>query len=203
MAKTPGRPARKPLRQSTIPRAPPGFRIDRTVAVGRHPILEVFPGLDRLPPATRLEADPGRRAQLFRGTLVEIVDQDMWMYVAPREIPKMPASVRRRWRPVIAPDEDCVVVGAGHLRESSELILFLDIYHELCHVVQRRDGANLWEPGVGYTKRWTEVEAYRFVVGEGRSLGVPDAFLREYLRVEWISDAEHRELLAELGVAPA
>ncbi len=125
------------------------------------------------------------------------------MYVAPRELPKIPSSVRRRWQPVLSPDQDCIVVGAGHLRESSELVLFMDIYHELCHLVQRRNGANLWEPGVGYTKRWTEVEAYRFVVDEGRSLGVTDAFLREYLRVEWITDEEHAELLAALGVAPA
>jgi len=170
--------------------------------VGRHPILEVFPGLDRLPPAVRLEADPKRRKKLFGETAVELVDQDMWMYVAPRELPKIPSSVRRRWQPVLSPGQDCIVVGAGHLRESSELVLFLDIYHELCHIVQRREGANLWEPGVGYTKRWTEIEAYRFVVEEGRSLGATDAFLREYLRVEWISDAEHGELLAELGVAP-
>jgi len=195
--------ARKAPAKSDLPRAPEGFRVERELSVGRHALLEVFPGLDRLSPAARLEGDPARRGKLFTETSVEIVDQDMWMYVAPREEPKIPATVRRRWRPVLAPGQDCIVVGAGHLRESSGIVLFLDIYHELCHIVQRRDGANLWEPGVGYTKRWTEIEAYRFVVAEGRSLGVPEAFLREYLRVEWISDEEHGELLAELGVAPS
>ncbi len=80
-------------------------------------------------------------------------------------------------------------------------MLFMDIYHELCHVRQRQGGANLWEPGVSYVKRWTEVEAYRFVVEEARSLGVADDFIREYLKVEWISAKEHRELLAELRVS--
>ena len=79
-------------------------------------------------------------------------------------------------------------------------MLFMDIYHELCHVVQRQGGANLWPPGVSYVKRWTEVEAYRFVVEEARTLGISDKFLRDYLKVEWISAGEHRELLAELHV---
>jgi hypothetical protein len=76
----------------------------------------------------------------------------------------------------------------------------MDIYHELCHVLQRQGGADLWPPGVSYVERWTEIEAYRFVVDEARALGVPDSFLREYLRVEWISDDELRTLLEALHV---
>ena len=33
------------------PPSPPGFRVDRELPVGRHPLLAVFPGLDRLSPA--------------------------------------------------------------------------------------------------------------------------------------------------------
>ena len=79
-------------------------------------------------------------------------------------------------------------------------MLFLDIYHELCHVLQRQGGADLWPPGVSYVHRWTEVEAYRFVVNEARSMGVPNEYLADYLRVEWISEEEHRELLSQLGI---
>jgi hypothetical protein len=177
--------------------APKGFRVDRNVPVGRHPLLAVFPGLDRLPAAARLEADRSKREKLLEETCVEIVDADMWMYVAPWDLP---AGARGRWKPVIAPGRDCIVVGASHLRESSELMLFMDIFHELCHVIQRRDGANLWEPGLSYVERPTEVEAYRFVVREARDFGVSEPFLREYLKVEWISDKEHLELLRTLGV---
>jgi len=177
--------------------APKGFRVARDLPVGRHPLLAAFPGMDRLKAATRLQPDAAKRRALFDRTSVEIVDQDLWMYVAPHEIPK---HRRRAWQPVVSPTADCIVVGAGHLRESSALMLFLDIFHELNHVLQRQAGADLWPPGVSYVKRWTEIEAYRFVVVEARGLGVSDAFLREYLKVEWISDAEHRELLAELEV---
>ncbi len=180
------------------PASPAGFRVAREIPVGRHPLLAVFPGLDHLPPAVRLEPDAARRTRLFDETCVEVVDQDLWMYVAPWAEPK---GARRQWRPVIAPGRDCIVVGAGHLRESPEIVLFMDVYHELCHVVQRRDGANLWEPGVSYVERWTEIEAYRFVVREARDLGVDDRFLRDYLKVEWISDAEHKALLGQVGVS--
>jgi len=176
---------------------PPGFRVTRDLPVGRHPILAAFPGLDDLPAAHRLVPDAKKRTKLFDETCVHVVDQDMWMYVAPHEVP---ANARREWKPVVSPNSDCIVVGQSHLKESPELMLFMDIYHELCHVLQRQGGANLWEPGVSYVKRWTEVEAYRFVVDEARTLGAPDAFLREYLRVEWITDEEHLSLLAELHV---
>jgi hypothetical protein len=184
------------------PRSPPGFRIARGLPTGRHPILTVFPGLDRLGPAERIERDPGKRARLFGETQIELVDQDMWMYVAPWEVPAF--ARRRGWIPVVTPGQDCIVVGQGHLRDSPEMILYLDIYHELCHILQRRAGANLWEPGVGYVERKTEVDAYRFVVEEAKSLGVADDYLREYLKVEWISRKEHLQLLEAVGVpAPA
>ncbi len=183
---------------SVDPPAPEGFQIARTIPVGRHPLLEVFPGLDRLPPAAKLEPDATKRRKLFGATSIEVVDQDMWMYVAPWETPAF--ARRRGWQPVVTPGKDCIVVGAGHLRDSAALILYLDIYHELCHVVQRRDGANLWEPGLSYVERKTEVDAYRFVVDDAKGHGVPDEYLREYLKVEWISAAEHGQLLAAVGV---
>ena len=171
----------------------------RETPPGRHPLLTVFPGLDRLPIAERVEAEANGRAALFRETGVEVVRADLWMYVAPTEIPPH----RPGWRPVVSPDQDCIVVGRSHLRTSPAIVLFMDIYHELCHVRQRRHGANLWEPGVSYVERPTEIEAYRVVVDEARRLGASDAFLREYLEVEWISKEEHRRLLRTLGVPDA
>ena len=176
---------------------PEGFRVARGTPPGRYPLLKVFPGLDALPIAKRLEPTASKRSRLFRETCVEVVDEDMWMYVAPNEVPEF---ARGRWKPVVSPDTDCIVVGQSHLDESPALMLFMDIYHELCHVRQRQGGANLWPPGVSYVERWTEIEAYRLVVEEARSLGVSDDFLREYLKVEWISEKEHRQLLSELDV---
>ncbi len=179
---------------------PKGFGIVRSVAPGRHALLDLFPGADRLPIAKKVEPDEGERVRLFRETEIELVDQEIWMYVAPREAP---AAFRRQWRPVVSADADCIVIGAAHLRTSPALTLYMDIYHELCHVRQRRGGAELWPPGVSYVRRWTEIEAYRVVVEDARRLGASDEFLREYLKVEWIDAAEYAELLTTLGVPPA
>jgi len=189
------RPAEK--KAPLEPDPPEAFRMARELPLGRHPILEVFPGLDRLPPGRSIHTDAKVRRRLFSHTFVELVDEDMWMYVAPWEVP---AIARGRWRPVVTPGTDCIVVGDGHFRTSLPLIVYLDIYHELCHILQRHDGANLFEPGLSYVERPTEVEAYRFVVVEARRLGVSDEFIREYLRVEWITDREHRQLLSTLDV---
>ena len=177
--------------------APKGFRVRRDLPLGRHPLLAAFPGLDRLETAKRQEPESAKRAQLYEETCVELVAEDMWMYVAPWDIP--PFAKRRGWTPVVAPGKDCIVVGESHLRESPELTLFLDIFHELCHVQQRHGGAELFAPG-SYVRRPTEVEAYRFVVNEARRFGVEDAVLRDYLRVEWIDDGEFHELLDAVGV---
>jgi hypothetical protein len=190
-------PSRPKPAAPTTDDAPKAFRVAREMPLGRHPLLAVFPGLDRLSLAAKLEPDPTERSRLFDETCVEIVDEDMWMYVAPKELPKNP---RRQWKPVVSPATDCIVVGRSHLAESPALMLFMDIYHELRHVVQRRAGADLWPPGVRYVDRTTEIDAYRLVVDEARRLGISPEFLREYLKVEWISDAEHRELLDKMDL---
>jgi hypothetical protein len=176
---------------------PKGFRVARDTPVGRHPLLTVFPGLSALPTAARHEPDAAKRAKLHAETCVEVVAQDLWMYVAPFDVPK---SFRRRWKPVVSPDSDCIVVGVGHLRESPALVLFMDIFHELRHVQQRNAGRELWPENLSYVQRPTEIEAYQFVVDEARRIKVSDPTIREYLRVEWIDDDELGELFAKLGV---
>ncbi len=176
---------------------PHGFQVQRDLPLGRHPILKGFPGLDQLETATRHEPDAGKRARLYANTDIELVADDIWMYVSPHEVPK---EARGQWKPVVSPKSDCIVVGESHLRESPELILFMDIFHELCHILQRQAGAELWDRRFSYTERPTEVEAYRFVVEEARRYGVGDEALRDYLRVEWIDDAEFLQLLQKMGV---
>ena len=121
------------------------------------------------------------------------------MYVAPHRVPPDADS---SWRPITS-RADCIAVGQSHLRRSPALVLYLDILHELYHVVQRWDGRSLWDEGYSYVDRPTEVEAYRFVVREAYRLQASDAFLRSYLRVMWISREEHRRLLRNVGVPAA
>ncbi len=176
---------------------PPVLRIARELRPGRYPLLEVFPGLDRVTAFARYPCSPANRRNLARKTSLEIARRKgEWMYVAPHEIPP---NADRRWKPVTSPD-DCVVVSGEHLRKSPSMVLYLDILHELCHVVQRWDGRELWDETYSYVDRPTEVEAYKFAVREARRLGVDDRFLRDYLRVIWVSPKEHRRLLTNVGV---
>jgi len=176
---------------------PSAFRIQRDLPLGRHPLLLAFPGLDRLDTAERHEPDAKKRARLHAGTFVEIVPEDVWMYVAPHEVPK---GARGRWKPVLSEGSDCIVIGEQHFRSSPELIVFMDIFHELCHIRQRQAGLELWDDHYGYAERPTEVEAYRFVIDEARRLGVKDDILRDYLKVEWIDRKEYRLLLRTMDV---
>lgn len=176
---------------------PRGFAVDRDLGPGRYPLLRVFQGLDRVPAFHKYPCDASARRKLASETSVELLAQPgEWMYVAPRELP---ADASSEWTPVLSKDE-CVVVGHSHLKESPALVLYLDILHELYHVLQRQAGRELWDERYSYVDRPTELEAYAFAVEEARRLKATDAFLREYLKVEWVSAREHRRLLQHLGV---
>ena len=182
----------------SVPEPPAAVRIARKLKPGRYRLLEVFPGLDKVPPFRKYPCPPAARRKLAQKTSAEIAPRKgEWMYVAPHEVPP---GANRNWRPITSPD-DCIVMGGEHLRKSPAMVLYLDVLHELYHVVQRWEGRPLWDDSYDYADRPTEVEAYRFAVDEARRLGVKDAFLREYLRVMWISKAEHRRLLANVGVS--
>ncbi|MCI4350787.1 MAG: hypothetical protein L3K15_04670 [Thermoplasmata archaeon] len=179
-------------------RPPAPFRIARRLKPGRYPLLRVFPGLNRVHAFRGYPCAPTARRNLARRSFVEIVNRKgEWMYVAPHEIPP---DADKRWKPIVTAD-DCVVVSNYHLTRSPAVVLYMDILHELYHVVQRQAGRELWDDDYDYVDRPTEVEAYRFAVEEARRLNAPDSFLREYLRVEWVSERHHRRLLKNLGVS--
>ncbi len=183
----------------TGPSPPSALRIARELPPGRYPLLEVFRGLDRVPAFRKYPGSATARRRLARDTQVEIAARrGEWMYVAPHRLPRDADS---RWRPITARG-DCIVVSGQHLRKSPAMTLYLDILHELLHVVQRSQGRELWDEQYAYVDRPTELEAYGFANLEARRLGVKDAFLREYLRVAWVGAKDHRRLLSHLGVRP-
>ena len=177
---------------------PSVLAIDRALKPGRYPLLTVFQGLNRVPAFRKYPCDAAARRKLARETSVHLLARPgEWMYVAPREVP---ADASEEWKPITS-DDECVVVGHAHLKKSPSLVLYLDILHELFHVLQRWDGRELWDDRYEYVDRPTELEAYAFAVEEARRLHADDAFLREYLKVEWVSAKDHRRLLKRLGVA--
>jgi hypothetical protein len=186
--------ARKTEEQHELP---PQVKIARDLPPGRYPLLAVFPGLNKATAFRKYPCTAAERKRLAEKSSVEIVKRKgEWMYVAPHEVPP---DADARWKPITSPD-DCIVVSREHLQKSPALVLYMDILHELYHVVQRRAGRELWDEKYSYVDRPTEVEAYQFAVEEARKLRASEPFLRDYLRVAWVSHKEHRRLLKNVGV---
>ncbi len=98
-------------------------------------------------------------------------------------------------------DDGTVNVGLGHLRNSEAEVLYLDILHELYHVKQQREGADLYPPKVANIDRPTEIESYAFTVKAARHIGLTDDDILDYLYVEWITPEDHIKLAERLDVA--
>ena len=182
-----------------LPEPPAPFRISRELPPGNHPLTTVFPGFLEAPPFAKYPGPADRTRAIAEGTSVQIVPDETWMYVAPHAVP--PFAEEAGWKPHTS-RTNCIVVGLKHLSESPSITLYMDIYHEFFHILQREAGRELWDEAHDYVDSPTELEAYRFSIAEARRLGVPDSFLRHYLEVEWVSPTDHLRLLRNLGVGP-
>ena len=63
------------------------------------------------------------------------------------------------------------------------------------------DGKDIYDERYDYVDRQTEFEAYKVVVDEARILGMRDAAIIEYLKVEWVSVNGLKHLANRLGVS--
>ena len=176
------------------------FRPDRDRPAGRYPLLEIFRGLDRTVPFRKYPGDDREIARIARGTSIVLNDGPGFMYVAPR---RTPPEVRRHGFRMFESPDDAIVVSRSYLQNGPSLDVYLDLIHEFLHILQRRQGRELWPPRLPYADRPTEVEAYSFSVAEARRLGVSDPYLRKYLHVPWIGRREFLHLLANVGVPAA
>lgn len=93
-----------------------------------------------------------------------------------------------------------LIISNRYLKDGKFRDVYLDVVHELCHVSQFRHGKPLFYPKLSYVDAPSEIEAYTFTVREGKRVGMTDKELVEYLKVEWISDAEHRRLARHVGL---
>lgn len=175
------------------------FRPAQGTRPGRFPLLEVFGGLEKTVPFRKYPGDDGRIRKIANHTWVQVSDGPGWMYVAP---PRTPPEIRAAGFRMVETSKDVIVVSRSHLANSPRMDIYLDVIHEFLHILQRKQGRDIWpHRRVPYADRPTEVEAYAFSIAEARRLGVPDSYLREYLRVTWLRRAEYLRLLRNVGVA--
>jgi len=97
-------------------------------------------------------------------------------------------------------DTGHLMVNARYLKNGDRIDVYLDVVHELCHVKQWLEGRELFDNRYSYVDRPTEIEAYRYTVQEAKRLKLSDQRILEYLKTEWISDAELQKLVKNLNI---
>ncbi len=154
----------------------------RKVVPGDYRVGDVFEGLEASHTLATLYPDESERSAVVRETRLVVTTDDLYGYVD---------------------DEDgAIYFGHAHLTGSDPTTVYLDILHELVHVKQLQEGADLYDNRYAYVDRPTEIEAYALVVEEARRLGMTEAKIAEYLYVEWASPQDHERLCRRLGVRP-
>lgn len=97
-------------------------------------------------------------------------------------------------------DDGHLVVNKRYLKSGDKTDIYLDVVHELCHVKQHLEGRKLFNMGFDYVDSPTEVEAYRYTVKEARRLGLSDERILNYLQTEWMSKADLKRLVKNIGI---
>ena len=160
------------------PRLPP-VRIPRSIPIRYEPFTKRFRGFEDVA-AVQATFGPKTKAVL-RSLKVEYFSA-RWGYMG------------------VSDQDGHLMVSAYYLAHGKPRDIYLDVVHELVHVRQFREGKQLFPEGFEYVNAPTEIEAYRHCVAEGRRLGMTDAQLYKYLKVEWIDEKEVRKLARNVGV---
>lgn len=102
----------------------------------------------------------------------------------------------------VSNEDGHILVSADYLKNGDERDIYLDIIHELVHVKQHMDGAELTDNRFRYCDRPTEIEAFSHTVKEARRLGMTEKEIYEYLETDWMSAEEVKRLADALNVKP-
>ena len=156
------------------------IKINRNITPGDYSLAEIFDGLKEVSILMKVFKTKEELDNVFLKTKVIVEESDHYMYVKN--------------------DDASVVIGFRHLQNSDSKILYLDIVHELVHVMQQRQGLDLYNKSYAYVDRPTEIEAYEIAVLEARNLGMNDEEILDYLLVEWITPEEHKRLASHVGL---
>ncbi|MGI0082338.1 MAG: hypothetical protein ACREAG_03415 [Nitrosopumilaceae archaeon] len=157
------------------------IKINRDIKPGTYTLNDIFDGLRGTTILKQVFKTQNELDEVFSKTNVIVEEKDHYMYVKN--------------------DDASIVIGLKHLQNSDPKILYLDIIHELVHVMQQRQGLDLYDKSYSYVDRPTEIEAYKIAVKEAKNLGMSNKEILDYLHVEWITPEEHRRLASRMGLS--
>ncbi len=156
------------------------IKINRDINPGTYDIEDIFGGLKETEILQKIFSSNNELNDVFFNTKIVVDTNSHYMHVK---------------------NEDAtIVIGLNHLKHSEKIVLYLDIVHELVHVKQQRKGLDLYDKSYSYVDRPTEIEAYIVSVEEAKRLGMKPKEIMDYLRVEWISQDEHKRLATHVGL---
>jgi len=92
-----------------------------------------------------------------------------------------------------------LVISKSYLNSGCKTDIYLDLIHELCHIRQFQEGMELFDPRYDYVDRPTEIEAYRYAVGEAKRIGYTNQQIIRYLQTEWMDAEDLQRLVQNIG----
>lgn len=145
-------------------------QVVRTLGSGTHPYLSLLPRFEESPAARRIETAAIPLTTLLESARVRIKKHKGYCFVD-----------------VLIP---AIVLSDDYYDRANPLDLYLDLAHELTHLRQLAEGKNLWDHGIPYVDRPTEVEGYAVAVEEGLRLGMTEDQIIAHLSNPWLSEDE-------------
>lgn len=152
--------------------------VPRSLPLGEHPYLAILPGAAHSPALARIAADAAARAALLAAAVVRVSALPGYAFI----------DVKR----------PCIVLSWSYYKLGAARDLYLDLLHELTHLRQLSEGAELWDKRFAYVDRPTEVEGYAVAVEEGRRLGMTPGEIVQHLSNPWMTGADVRRLLGHI-----
>jgi hypothetical protein len=153
-------------------------KITRNVPVNTYSFVDYFKGFDKIDAVRKIFGD--KTESVLRELRVEFAGMRSYMGVS---------NV-----------DGHILMSARYLKDGDIIDIYLDIIHELVHVRQFMEGKELFDDHFTYAERPTEIEAYRYAVEEARNLGLSEERICEYLRTEWMTDDEFKQLAKAVNV---
>jgi len=157
------------------------LRLDRILLVtgSTHPFLEYFKGFEHVEAVRNIFGQ--RTEEVLHNLKVEFTWAGGYMWVNGAT--------------------GHLMVSTDYLNNGNRVDLYLDVIHELVHVKQLMNGKELFDSRYGYAERPTEVEAYKHAVEEATRMGLTEERICQYLKTEWMSEADLKRLAKSLGVS--
>ncbi len=153
----------------------PGYAdVNRTLPCGGHPFRALLPRLAESPATRRIESRATPIVHILDIAFIRIRPGDGYTW--------------------IDDEAPAIVLIEDYYRRGSSLDLYLDLIHELTHLRQLVEGADLWDERFHYVDRPTEIEGYAVAIEEAVRLGMSEAGIMRHLSNPWMTRSDVRRL---------